>query len=70
MYLNDIYTISANLAGLCGLSVPSGFDDAGLPIGTQLMCRAFDEQNLFDIATALESQLSISKQALDITYVS
>lgn len=54
MYLNDIYTISANLAGLCSISLPSGFCEKGLPIGTQLMARPFDEQNLFDIASVLE----------------
>lgn len=54
MYLNDIYTISANLAGLCAISIPSGQDELGLPIGTQLMARPFDEQNLLNIAAALE----------------
>lgn len=54
MYLNDIYTISANLAGLCGISVPAGLDDSGLPIGTQLMAKPFDEQNLLNIAAVLE----------------
>ncbi len=43
MYLNDIYTISANLAGLCSVSLPCGLDQQGLPIGTQLMARPFDE---------------------------
>lgn len=57
MYLNDIYTISANLAGLCSISLPSGLDSQGLPIGTQLMARPFDEQNLLNIASALERDL-------------
>jgi aspartyl-tRNA(Asn)/glutamyl-tRNA(Gln) amidotransferase subunit A len=58
MYLNDIYTISANLAGLCSISLPSGLDEQGLPIGTQLMARPFDEQNLYNVAAALESALA------------
>jgi aspartyl-tRNA(Asn)/glutamyl-tRNA(Gln) amidotransferase subunit A len=47
MYLNDIYTISANLAGICGISVPSGTHSDGLPIGIQFQAKAFDEASLF-----------------------
>lgn len=54
MYLNDIYTISANLAGICALSLPVGLDEKGLPIGLQLMAKEFHEQNLFDIGAAIE----------------
>jgi len=43
MYLNDIFTIPVNLAGLPGVSIPGGFTQAGLPIGLQLIGRAFDE---------------------------
>jgi aspartyl-tRNA(Asn)/glutamyl-tRNA(Gln) amidotransferase subunit A len=50
MYLSDIYTISANLAGICAISVPCGFDSNGLPIGLQLMGPAFGEENLLAIA--------------------
>lgn len=46
MYLNDIYTISANLAGICGISVPSGIHSDGLPIGIQFQAKAFDEMSL------------------------
>jgi aspartyl-tRNA(Asn)/glutamyl-tRNA(Gln) amidotransferase subunit A len=46
MYLNDIYTISANLAGICGISVPSGTHSDGLPIGIQFQAKAFDEVSL------------------------
>lgn len=55
MYLNDIYTISANLAGICGISVPIALDHAGLPIGIQFQAQAFKEQNLFDVASAVEA---------------
>lgn len=56
MYLNDVYTISANLAGICGISIPVGKDKAGMPIGMQLMAKAFGEQNLFDIASVVEEE--------------
>ena len=46
MYLSDIYTISANLAGIPGLSVPCGFTSGGLPVGLQLMGRHFDEETV------------------------
>jgi aspartyl-tRNA(Asn)/glutamyl-tRNA(Gln) amidotransferase subunit A len=54
MYLADIFTIACNLAGLPGLSMPCGFDAAGLPIGLQLLGRPFDEAGLFRIAAAYE----------------
>ncbi len=50
MYLSDIYTISANLAGICAISVPCGFSGAGLPIGLQLMGPAFGEGKLLSVA--------------------
>ena len=50
MYLADIYTISANLAGICAVSVPCGFDESGLPIGYQLMGAAFQEETVLGIA--------------------
>jgi aspartyl-tRNA(Asn)/glutamyl-tRNA(Gln) amidotransferase subunit A len=55
MYLNDVYTISANLAGICGISLPIGLDEAGLPIGIQLMADSFNEPTLFDVASAVEA---------------
>ena len=57
MYLEDIYTIAVNLAGLPGISIPVGFDDKGLPIGAQFIAKAFDEQTLFDGALTLEKIL-------------
>jgi aspartyl-tRNA(Asn)/glutamyl-tRNA(Gln) amidotransferase subunit A len=54
MYLNDVFTIPGNLSGLPGLSVPAGFTMAGLPIGLQLIGRAFDEAALFRVAHAYE----------------
>jgi aspartyl-tRNA(Asn)/glutamyl-tRNA(Gln) amidotransferase subunit A len=50
MYLNDIYTIPVNLAGLPGMSIPAGLDGNGLPIGLQLIGRYFDEAKLLNVA--------------------
>jgi aspartyl-tRNA(Asn)/glutamyl-tRNA(Gln) amidotransferase subunit A len=55
MYLSDIYTISVNLAGLPGLSLPCGFTSAGLPIGLQLIGKAFDESALLRAAQAYQT---------------
>ena len=54
MYLNDIYTVPVNLAGLPGMSVPCGFSKAGLPIGLQLIGRPWDEATLLRLARAHE----------------
>lgn len=54
MYLNDIFTVTANLAGLPGISVPAGLDAQGLPLGLQLIGRPFDEETVFRGAQALE----------------
>jgi len=54
MYLSDIYTISCNLAGLCGISVPCGFSSGGLPIGLQLLGRPFGESDLLRVANVYE----------------
>ena len=54
MYLSDIYTISLNLAGLPGISIPCGFTDAGLPIGLQIIGQPFREADLLAIARAYE----------------
>ncbi len=55
MYLNDIYTISANLAGICGISVPAGTHSNGLPVGIQFMGDAFKENNILRAGRAVES---------------
>jgi aspartyl-tRNA(Asn)/glutamyl-tRNA(Gln) amidotransferase subunit A len=54
MYLNDIFTISANLAGICGVSVPCGFDKQGLPIGLQLLGPSMGEETILRAAYAYE----------------
>jgi aspartyl-tRNA(Asn)/glutamyl-tRNA(Gln) amidotransferase subunit A len=60
MYLNDIFTIPANLAGVPAISIPSGLDDDGLPVGVQLTAPALDEPTLFRAAHALESELALA----------
>ncbi len=55
MYLADIYTVTANLAGICGISVPCGISKAGLPIGAQVLGRHFDEATILRVAQAIES---------------
>ena len=54
MYLGDIYTISGNLAGLPGMTIPVGKDKEGLPIGMQLIGNAFDEKTLIRAAYTYE----------------
>ena len=56
MYLSDIYTIAVNLAGIPGISVPCGFDEAGLPIGLQILTPAFSEAKLLRIARTHEAR--------------
>jgi aspartyl-tRNA(Asn)/glutamyl-tRNA(Gln) amidotransferase subunit A len=50
MYLEDLYTVPTNLAGLAGISIPCGFTKSGLPIGLQMQCRPFDEERLLQAA--------------------
>jgi aspartyl-tRNA(Asn)/glutamyl-tRNA(Gln) amidotransferase subunit A len=56
MYLADVFTITANLAALPGLSVPCGLGEEGLPVGLQLVGRPFDEATLLRAARALERE--------------
>lgn len=61
MYLNDVYTISANLAGICGISVPAGTHSNGLPYGIQFMGNTFHEVDILRAAKQLESlQITVS----------
>jgi aspartyl-tRNA(Asn)/glutamyl-tRNA(Gln) amidotransferase subunit A len=54
MYLNDVFTVTVNMAGLPGLSVPSGLSADGLPLGLQLIGRPFDEETLFSLGHVIE----------------
>ncbi len=54
MYLQDVFTVTVNMAGLPGIAVPAGLDNQGLPLGLQLIGRAFDEETLFSVASVIE----------------
>ncbi|HEY1746616.1 MAG TPA: amidase family protein, partial [Xanthobacteraceae bacterium] len=54
MYLNDIFTVTVNMAGLPGISVPSGLDGQGLPLGLQLIGKPFAEETLFALGAIIE----------------
>ena len=54
MYLNDVFTVPADLAGIPALSVPAGLDGAGLPLGLQVMGKPFDEETVFAVGAAIE----------------
>ena len=57
MYLNDVFTVPTSMAGLPGISVPTGLSAEGLPLGLQLIARPFDEETMFRAAGVLESQV-------------
>ena len=54
MYLNDVFTVTVNMAGLPGISVPAGLDAQGLPLGLQLIGRPFEEATLFSLGQVIE----------------
>jgi len=62
MYLSDIYTIAANLAGIPGISIPCGFDDKNLPIGLQILAPTFGEEKLLRIAGMYEKETDWHKK--------
>ena len=55
MYLNDVFTVTVNMAGLPGISVPAGLDSQGLPLGLQLIGRPFAEETLFALGAIIEN---------------
>ena len=65
MYLNDIFTVPINLAGLPGISIPAGLDKKGYPLGLQIIGKAFDEQNLLNIAYAMEEKINFKNNIND-----
>lgn len=60
MYLNDVFTVPASLAGLPGISIPAGLNKDGLPLGLQLIGKAFDEQSVLNTAFALEQAIGFT----------
>jgi len=63
MYLNDVFTVTVNMAGLPGIAVPAGLDGQGLPLGLQLIGRPFDEETLFSAAHVIEQAAGHFKAA-------
>jgi aspartyl-tRNA(Asn)/glutamyl-tRNA(Gln) amidotransferase subunit A len=66
MYLSDIFTISVNLAGLPGMSMPCGYDDKGLPIGLQIIGAPFSEETIFRVGDAYEKLGAFTSRPLKI----
>ena len=66
MYLSDIFTLSANLAGIPGISVPCGYTKGGLPIGLQFLAGHFEEGKLIQIASAYEKHSEIKDRRPDL----
>ena len=64
MYLNDVFTVPANLAGVPGISVPAGLDEAGLPLGLQVLGRPFDEETVFAVGAALERAAGFKRRTI------
>jgi aspartyl-tRNA(Asn)/glutamyl-tRNA(Gln) amidotransferase subunit A len=60
MFLNDVFTVPASLAGLPGISVPAGLAENGLPLGLQILAKPFDEQTLFRTAQVLEAAANVT----------
>ena len=65
MYLNDIFTVPINLAGLPAISIPAGHDEKGYPLGLQVIGKAFDEQNILNIAYSLEKEINFKNKIND-----
>jgi aspartyl-tRNA(Asn)/glutamyl-tRNA(Gln) amidotransferase subunit A len=67
MYLEDVFTLPASLAGVCGLSLPCGFDQQGLPIGLQLIGPAFGEAAILRAGHAYEQATAWHERAPEIS---
>jgi aspartyl-tRNA(Asn)/glutamyl-tRNA(Gln) amidotransferase subunit A len=66
MYLNDVFTVTVNLAGLPGISVPAGLSADGLPLGLQVIGRAFDEETLFRVGEVIETAANFTATPLGL----
>ena len=65
MYLNDIFTVPVNLAGLPAMSIPAGYDANGYPLGLQIIGKAFDEQGILNISYAMEDKINFKNKITD-----
>ncbi len=66
MYLNDVFTVPANMAGIPGISVPAGLDAQGLPLGLQVLGKPFDEESVFAVAAAIERAAGFDARPTEI----
>lgn len=66
MYMNDLFTVSANLSGIPAMSLPVGWNQKGLPLGVQISANQFEEQKMLDVACALESALNLDDRINDV----
>ena len=65
MYLNDVFTVPVNLAGLPAISVPVGYDKNKLPLGLQFIGKAFDEQTILNLSLAIQKRAGFKRQIND-----
>ena len=65
MYLNDIFTVPVNLAGLPAISIPAGLDKRGYPLGLQIIGKPFDEQSILNIAYSMEEKINFKNKISD-----
>ena len=66
MYLNDIFTVPVNLAGLPAISIPAGLDASGYPLGLQIIGKAFQEQEILNLAYAMEDKINFKNKITDL----
>ena len=65
MYLNDIFTVPVNLAGLPAITIPGGHDEKGFPLGLQIIGKPFEEQTILNVAYCLEQKINFKNQIKD-----
>jgi aspartyl-tRNA(Asn)/glutamyl-tRNA(Gln) amidotransferase subunit A len=65
MYLNDIFTVPVNLAGLPAIAIPGGHDEKGFPLGLQIIGKPFEEQTILNVAYCLEQKINFKNQIKD-----
>ena len=66
MYLSDIFTVSVNIAGLPGISVPGGFDKSGMPVGVQLIGKALGDRTVLNAGYAFQQMTDYHKQFAEV----
>ena len=69
MYLNDVFSVPASLAGLPAMSVPAGLNSEGLPLGLQVIGRPFDEQGVLNAGLAIESRAAFAARPEQVVVI-